>query len=104
MVEKTTPDWAIECADECGLSRTGHYACALASFLVALVLAFVISTILAVAFAVPAVLAPLAVVLGFFTLWAGTWIASEVVWDRWISRRTEFVSRSDPLREGRDTP
>ena len=85
MVRETTSSWAVECTDECGLSRTGHYACALGSFLVAIALASIGITTLFVLLSVPELLASFALVFGFFALWAGTWLTTEAVWNRWIA-------------------
>jgi hypothetical protein len=85
----TTPSWAVECAEECGLSRTGRYACALGSFLVAIALASIGVTTVLLLLGVPELLASFAVVFGFFVLWAGTWLTTEAVWNHWIARNVQ---------------
>jgi hypothetical protein len=87
MIERTTPGWAVECTDRCGLSRFGHYACAFAGFVAAvLVVSLGASTVL-VALGIPESIASFTIVFGFFGLWAGTWLATEVLWHHWIARR-----------------
>jgi len=87
MLEKTTPGWAIECTDECGLSRIGHYACALVGFVAAVLFVLVATTTLLVVLGVSELIASFTIVFGFFALWAGAWITAAAVWNAWIARR-----------------
>jgi hypothetical protein len=72
--------------DDCGLSRFGFYACALAGFVAAAAIALLGVTTFVLFLGVPELLASFAVVFGFFSLWAGTWLATDTIWDRWIER------------------
>jgi hypothetical protein len=90
MVRETTPGWAVECAEGCGLSRTGHYTCALGSFLVAVALASIGVRAVFLLPSVPELLASFAIVFGFFVLWAAVWIVIEAFWDRRIAYRTTY--------------
>lgn len=92
MLERTTPGWAIECTEGCGLSRAGHYACALAGFVVALLSIAVWVTAVLLLLGVPELIASFAIVFGFFALWAGAWTATATVWNAWIARRVAAES------------
>ena len=88
MLDKTTPGWAVEYTDGCGLSRFGHYACAFAGFLATTVAVLLGVTTFVVLLGVPELLASFAIVFGFFALWASAWLAIEAAWNSWIARRT----------------
>ena len=93
MLERDTLGWAIECTDECSLSRTGHYACAVAGFVVALLSVAVGVTTVLLLLGAPELVASFTIVFGFFVLWAGTWTATAAVWNARIARRTVADSR-----------